>query len=557
MIKMPFQKYRPYPPVILSDRKWPSRSISAAPIWCSVDLRDGNQALAAPMSVEKKKDMFQLLVDIGFKEIEVGFPSASQTEYDFVRMLIEDNIIPDDVTIQVLTQARQYLISKTFEALRGAQQAIVHLYNSTSELQRRVVFGMDRSQVIDMAVQATRCVKAEAARMPDTNIIFQYSPESFTGTEHDFAIEICEAVMDTWIPSPEKKIVLNIPATVEMSMPNVYADRVELFCRSIKDRDKVIVSVHTHNDRGTAVAAAELALLAGADRVEGTLFGNGERTGNADIITIALNMFSQGIDPQLDFSDIGRLTSEYERTTKMPVHIRHPYAGELVYTAFSGSHQDAINKGMKAHAGKNNMWEVPYLPIDPADVGRTYESIIRINSQSGKSGIAYMMEREYGLNLPREMQPEFARAIQSISDASGSEVAAPALWEAFEKEYLHQYSPYSLVRCRMGLSGQLDASRATISASIKAEDRVLKIKGKGNGPIDAFSNALRTCFNMDFTLLSYHEHALSKGSDSKAVAYILIEKDRRRVWGCGIDTNIDRASFKAMLSALNRLNRKI
>lgn len=555
---MPVHKYRPYPAVNLADRKWPSRTITTAPIWCSVDLRDGNQALVAPMSVDEKKEMFRLLVDMGFKEIEIGFPSASQTEYDFMRLLIETHLIPDDVTIQVLTQAREHLIKKTFEAIRGARQAIVHLYNSTSELQRRVVFRMEKKEIIALAVSATALVKTEAEKISETDIRFQYSPESFTGTEHDFAVEICEAVMDTWKPSSYKKMILNIPATVEMSTPNVYADRVELFCRSIKDRERAIVSVHAHNDRGTAVASTELALLAGADRVEGTLFGNGERTGNVDIVTVALNLFSQGIDPRLDFSNIDRITGVYVRTARIPVHVRHPYAGELVYTAFSGSHQDAINKGMKALASKTDYWEVPYLPIDPADVGRTYESIIRINSQSGKGGVAYLMEREYGLTLPAGMHSEFARIIQDISDRTGVEVTASIVWDAFDAEYLRAGAPYSLAHCKIGQNGGYDNARSVeISASVANRGNIEEICGKGNGPIDAFSNALKSKFGLEFRLLSYYEHAIDKGSDSRAAAYIQIESGGRQYWGTGIDTSIDRASFKAILSALNRSNRAV
>ena len=553
MKKMPIHKYRPWPAVDLPNRTWPSKTISEAPRWCSVDLRDGNQALVVPMSVDEKKELFHLLVEMGFKEIEVGFPSASRTEYDFTRLLIEENLIPEDVTIQVLTQAREHLINKSFEAIRGCRRAIVHLYNSTSELQRRVVFGMGRKEVADLAVRGAEIIREQAEAMDGTDIIFQYSPESFTGTEQDFALEICEAVMDAWRPSVDKKIILNIPATVEMSTPNVYADRVEWFCGNIKDRDKVIISVHAHNDRGTAVAATELALLAGADRVEGTLFGNGERTGNVDILTVALNMFSRGIDPKLDFSDINRIAGVCERCTKMPVHARHPYAGELVYTAFSGSHQDAINKGMHALRERPGLWEVPYLPIDPADVGRTYESIIRINSQSGKGGVTYVMEEEYGLRLPKEMQPEFGRAIQTITDRTGKEMTPSVLWEAFLDEYMKSDSPYSLGKSKIRQKGE---DEVDISSEISSNGIVTTITGKGNGPIDAFSNALRKHLGIDFTLLSYYEHAIEKGSDSRAAAYIRIEREGIQRWGAGIDTNIDRASFKAILSALNSFGNK-
>ncbi len=528
---------------------WPSRTITKPPLWCSIDLRDGNQALRVPMSVDEKREMFRLLIEMGFKEIEVGFPSASQTEYDFVRLLIEEELIPKDVTIQVLTQAREPLIKKTFAALQGSGRAIVHLYNSTSELQRRVVFGMGRKEIVELAVRGAVSIREEAEKMVGTDIRFQYSPESFTGTEQDFAIDICEAVMDVWEPAADKKMILNIPATVEMSTPNIYADRVEWFCRTIKDRDKVIISVHAHNDRGTAIASTELALLAGAERVEGTLFGNGERTGNVDIVTVALNMFSQGINPHLDLSDIYKIVGVYERCTKIPVHVRLPYAGELVYTAFSGSHQDAINKGMKIFRERSDLWEVPYLPIDPADIGRTYESIIRINSQSGKGGVTYLLAKEYGLNIPREMQPEFGRVIQAISERTGSEVTSSMIWDAFEQRYLGANTPYLLGKCRLS---QNDGDSVEINAVVCTNSNNREITGKGNGPIDAFSNALREHLSINFRLLSYYEHAIEKGSDSRAAAYIQIEADAGSFWGAGIDPNIDRASFKAILSALNR-----
>jgi len=553
MKRIPTHKYRPYPIVDLPNRMWPSRAITTPPRWCSVDLRDGNQALRVPMSIDEKREMFLLLVEMGFKEVEVGFPSASQTEYDFMRLLIGEELIPEDVTIQVLTQAREHLIKKTFAALQGSRRAIVHLYNSTSELQRRVVFGMARGEIVELAVRGAVLIREEAQKMAGTDLRYQYSPESFTGTEQDFAVEICEAIMDVWEPSADKKIILNIPATVEMSTPNVYADRVEWFCRTIKDRDKVIISVHAHNDRGTAVAATELALLAGAERVEGTLFGNGERTGNVDIVTVALNMFSQGINPNLDFSDIQKIVGVYERCTKMPVHVRHPYAGELVYTAFSGSHQDAINKGMKIFRERSDLWEVPYLPIDPADVGRTYESIIRINSQSGKGGVAYLLEMKYGLKMPREMQLEFSSIIQAISDRTGSEVTHLMIWDAFEHAYLKANGPYLLGKCRLS---QNDVDAVEINAIVRADSNDREIAGKGNGPIDAFSNALREHLGINFRLLSYYEHAIEKGSDSRAAAYIWIEACGGSFWGAGIDTSIDIASFKAILSALNRSREK-
>ncbi|MFO0753483.1 MAG: 2-isopropylmalate synthase [Thermodesulfovibrionales bacterium] len=558
MKKMPVHKYRPYPVTDLPDRSWPARTITAAPRWCSVDLRDGNQALIIPMSVGEKREMFSLLTEIGFKEIEAGFPAASKTEYDFMRMLIEEDLIPGDVAVQVLTQAREPLIKKTFEALHGAKRAIVHLYNSTSALQRRVVFRMGKKEVRDLAAKGAGLIRREAAGLQGTEITYEYSPESFTGTEPDFAVEICRAVMDVWEPTAEKRMILNLPATVEIATPNVYADRIEWFCRHIGNREAVIISAHAHNDRGTAVAATELALMAGADRVEGTLFGNGERTGNVDIVTLALNLFSQGVDPQLDFHEIDRVIGVYERCTKVPVHVRHPYAGELVYTAFSGSHQDAINKGIRAYREERpDFWEVPYLPVDPADVGRTFESVIRINSQSGKGGVAYVMEREYGFVLPKEMHPEFGRIIQGISDATGKEVLPGMIREAFGKEYLESAAPLGFERCRIKEKPEKGweevSSRAKIRASVRVDGWEREIEGEGNGPIDAFSRALGEEVGLSFRLLSYHEHALEQGSDSKAVAYIGIEDDARDTYfGAGIDTNIDIASFKALLSALNR-----
>lgn len=559
---MDARKYRPYPPVDLPDRTWPGRVIQQAPRWCSVDLRDGNQALVIPMDVSEKKEMFGLLTGIGFKEIEVGFPSASQTEHDFLRMLVDENLIPDDVTVQVLTQAREHLIKKTFESLRGVRRAVVHLYNSTSELQRRVVFRMDRKEIRRLAVEGAALIREEAGRLDGADVIFEYSPESFTGTELDFSLEICEAVVDVWQASPETKVILNLPATVEMATPNVYADQIEWFCRHMKKRGGVIISAHAHNDRGTAVAATELALMAGAERVEGTLFGNGERTGNVDILTLGLNLFSQGIDPGLDFSRINDIIEVYERCTRMEVHSRHPYAGDLVYTAFSGSHQDAINKGMKAYGhGAGGRWEVPYLPIDPADVGRTYESIIRINSQSGKGGVAYVMEKDFGFSIPKAMHPEFGRIIQEISDRTGAEVKPAMIRETFEREYLNASSPYELGSCQK-MEVEHDTTACPVSGSrVKAVVHVggsdREIAGTGNGPIDAFTAALNAAFGLGFKLLSYYEHALAQGSDSRAVAYIQIEDGKgRHFWGAGIDTDIDIASFRAILSGLNRATRE-
>jgi 2-isopropylmalate synthase len=561
--KMPFHKYRPFPRMHLPERSWPEKQITHAPAWCSVDLRDGNQALVEPMTIEKKWDMFQLLAGIGFKEIETGFPSASRTEYDFLRFLIEQDRVPQDVTIQVLTQAREHLIKKTFEALRGARKAVVHLYNSTSTLQRRVVFRMSREEIKELAVSGARVMREEAERQGETDFRFEYTPESFTGTEPDFAVEICDAVMDVWEPTKERKVILNLPSTVEMATPNVYADQVEWFCKNIGRRDSVIVSTHAHNDRGTAVAATELSLMAGAERVEGTLFGNGERTGNVDIVTLALNLHTQGIDPMLDLSDINRIIRTYEHCTNIPVHIRHPYAGELVYTAFSGSHQDAISKGMKAYAAENDPhWEVPYLPIDPADVGRTYESVIRINSQSGKGGVAHVMEREYHFHLPKEMHPEFGKVVQALSDKKGREISPAEIMDAFEREYLRAAVPYEFKSCYVSGAAPEDSSSAksadvAVSAEVGVNGKSLEISGRGNGPIDAFCNGLKKGLGIDFRISAYHEHALEKGSDSKAVAYIRIDKDGTKgKWGVGIDTNIHVASFRAILSALNRSQRR-
>lgn len=551
MKKMPIEKYRPYPPVDLPDRRWPSQTIKKAPIWCSVDLRDGNQALVIPMNVDEKLSMFNLLVDTGFKEIEVGFPSASQVEFDFIRLLIEKDLIPSDVTIQVLTQARDHLIKRTFESVRGGRRAIVHMYNSTSELQRRVVFRLSKAEITEIAVRGTKLIKEEAERLEGTEVVYEYTPESFTGTEPEFALDICEAVVDVWQPTADKKVILNLPSTVEMSTPNVYTDRIEWFCRKIKNRGNVIISVHPHNDRGTGVAAAELAVMAGAERVEGSLFGNGERTGNLDILTMAMNIFSQGIDPMLDMRDMKRIIDMYERCTKIPVHPRHPYAGELVYTAFSGSHQDAVNKGIKAYKEENpGHWEVPYLPIDPTDIGMSYESIIRINSQSGKGGVAYVMEKEHGFILPKAMQPEFSRVIQDISETTGREVSPEAIFDAFEKEYLQPASPLKFISCHVA---ENEAS-ADVRAIVMIDGVEKEIYGTGNGPIDAFANALKRGLNMSFNLVSYSEHSLEKGSDSKAVAYIQIEEcESKNYFGAGVDTNIDTASFKALINALRRI----
>lgn len=550
-------KYTSYPPVDLSRRTWPDRIIEQSPTWCSVDLRDGNQALIQPMSLNKKLEMWNLLLDIGFKEIEVGFPSASQVEFEFTRALIEDNLIPDDVCIQVLTQAREHLIKKTFESVTGAKQAIVHLYNSTSTLQRDVVFKMSRQEIIDLAVHGAELVLKEAAKYPDTTFKYQYSPESFTGTELEFALEVCEAVMNVWQPTQDNPVIINLPATVELTTPNIFADQIEWFCTNMKNREAAVVSVHTHNDRGCAVAATELALMAGAQRVEGTLFGNGERTGNVDIVTLALNMFTQGVDPQLDLHDINHLIDVYERVNRIPVHIRHPYAGELVYTAFSGSHQDAINKGMTQYEiSGSREWAVPYLPIDPNDVGRTYESIIRINSQSGKGGVAYIMDHEFGIKLPKEMHPEFGAVIQRVTDREGRELKSEEIFHEFETTYIDVHQPFDLHSFHV-MKRHSDKSErrsfAEVEAIVEVEGTEREIKSSGNGPLDAFSNALKTHITGDWVLCCYHEHAINTGSHAKAIAYIEIERpDGRRYWGAGIDTDIIIASVKALLSSLNR-----
>ncbi len=558
MKKMPAYKYRPYQSVDLPDRRWPSAAITRAPRWCSVDLRDGNQALIFPMNVGEKLEMFKLLVETGFKEIEVGFPSASATEYDFLRFLIEGRHIPEDVTIQVLTQAREHLVRKTLESLKGVRRVIIHLYNSTSELQRRVVFRMEKNEVLGLAVQGARLMRTEAERLEGADVTFEYTPESFTGTEPEFAVEICSAVMEEWQPTPEKKMILNLPATVEMSTPNTYADRIEWFCRTFRNRELAVISAHAHNDRGTAVAATELAVMAGAERVEGTLFGNGERTGNVDMVTLAMNLFSQGVDPELDLGDMDRIIRVYEKCTRIPVHIRHPYAGELVYTAFSGSHQDAINKGMRACGGRGEgIWEVPYLPIDPADVGRSYESVVRINSQSGKGGVAYVMEKAYGFSLPKEMHPEFGSIIQAVSDSTGKEVVPEMIWSAFEREYLADREGLVFKSCRVRECPEGNGSGAhpqvEVTALLEVHGAGREIAGSGNGPVDAFSTACAGGVGAGFRLISYHEHALESGSDSKAAAYIQIEDGAKQaLWGVGVDTNIDIASFRALVSALSR-----
>jgi len=551
------KKYRPYPGVKLPNRTWPDKNIDKAPRWCSVDLRDGNQALVQPMNLKQKLELFQLLVDVGFKEIEVGFPSASAVEFEFSRTLILDGLIPDDVTIQVLTPAREHLIVKSFDAVKGAKNVVMHLYNSTSTLQRRNVFKMSRDEITALGVEGARVIKKEAASRVETTFKYEYSPESFTGTELDFALSICEAVMDEWQATADNPVIINLPSTVEMATPNVYADQIEWFCNSMKNREAAIISLHAHNDRGCAVAATELALMAGADRVEGTLFGNGERTGNVDIVTLALNMFTQGVDPKLDLHNITRLIEVSEQVTDIPVHVRHPYAGELVYTAFSGSHQDAINKGMECceRDGKG-IWAVPYLPIDPTDVGRSYESIIRINSQSGKGGVAYIMDREFGLKMPKSMHPEFGTVIQALTDSAGRELKLSEIWDSFEAEYLQKSTPYSLISFNVAkrhIDNDETASFAEIEAVVVADGEEKNIAAKGNGPLDAFCAAVKSEITGNFTLSRYHEHALSKSSKSRAVAYIqLTMPDDTKKWGVGMDTDIIVASIKAVLGALNR-----
>jgi len=555
MQKQPITKYQPFPQIHLPDRQWPSRTITDAPIWCSVDLRDGNQALAIPMSVAEKLKMFKLLVDVGFKEIEVGFPAASQIEFDFIRRLVEDDLIPADVTVQVLVQAREPLIRRTFEALQGLKRAIVHIYNSTSPLQRRVVFGMDKQEIVNIAVRGVQLIKQLAAEIPETEIMLQYSPESFSSTELEFALEICEAVIDVWQPTPHRKIILNLPATVEVATPNVHADQIEWFCRHLRDRASVIVSLHTHNDRGAGVAATELGLLAGADRVEGTLFGNGERTGNVDIVTLALNMYTQGVDPQLDFSDINAVRAIYEKCTRMLVHERHPYAGDLVFTAFSGSHQDAIKKGMDAQDDTSGaLWQVPYLPIDPKDVGRTYEAIIRINSQSGKGGVAYILENEFGIQMPKAMHVEFGKIINDIADAQGKELVAAEIRQAFDQTYLRCHTPFELISFRRETTGEGNQDGAvTCVAEIAVDGVVQELRASGNGPIDAFMQAMKEELVPDFTLLSYAEHSLGEGSEAEAIAYIQIQTPSgEKFFGASTDTNIELASLKAVVCALNR-----
>jgi 2-isopropylmalate synthase len=552
MPAMPIHKYRAFPTVDLPDRMWPMHVIDHAPLWCSVDLRDGNQALVEPMGPDRKRRMFELLVKLGFKEIEVGFPSASETDFAFVRELIDKRLVPEDLTIQVLTQARPELIARSFEAIRGARRAIMHLYNSTSTLQRRVVFGLDKPGIVDIAVTGAKLIRELAAAMPETDVVYQYSPESFTGTELDFAVEICEAVMDVWQPTPRKKTILNLPATVEMATPNIYADQIEWFGRNIRNRDCVTLSVHPHNDRGTAVAATELAVMAGAERVEGTLFGNGERTGNVDIVTLALNLFSQGIDPGLVITDIDEIVRTVEHCNQLPVHPRHPYAGELVYTAFSGSHQDAIKKGFDALAKRNDhFWEVPYLPIDPKDLGRSYEAVIRVNSQSGKGGVAYVLQADHGLDLPRGLQIEFSKRVQEVTDRTGKEMTSADIWSLFEATYLRRDG---VVLVDYNIFPEPRAlERRRIAATIIRDGLERRIEGVGNGPIAAFVDALQRECDIELTVVDYREHAIGAGADAQATAYVQIrDAGEATLYGVGIDGNIVTASLRAVASAATR-----
>ncbi len=552
---MPIEKYETFQPIKLANRQWPDNVLTQAPVWCSVDLRDGNQALIEPMDPDRKRIMFDALVEMGFKEIEVGFPAASQTDFDFVRSIIEDKAVPADVSIQVLTQARPELIKRTFEAISGAPRAIVHLYNSTSTLQRRVVFGMDKAGIVDIAVKGAAICQDLIKSVPDTDVMFEYSPESFTGTELVFAKEVCEEVMNVWQPTPERKVILNLPATVEMSAPNLYADQIEWMHTHLDRRDSVILSLHPHNDRGTGVAAAEMGVLAGADRVEGTLFGNGERTGNVDVVNIALNMFTQGIDPKLQINNIDKLRDIAIHCNQLPIHPRHPYVGDLVFTAFSGSHQDAIKKGMEAQEKSNDpVWAVPYLPIDPADLGRSYEAIVRVNSQSGKGGIAYLLQRDFRLEMPKAFQSQFSKVVQQVTDETGKEVTSAEIWRIFEQTYLERDTPYSFVTYRTKPDAQ-DPDRRILSAEIKVDGKHKNIEGYGTGPIDAFVEAMKKSCGVDMTLKTYSEHAIGSGADASAVAYVEVESsDGRIIWGAGIHANIVQASLEALMSVANQLS---
>ena len=547
------QKYQSYAPIDLPNRQWPSKQISQAPIWCSVDLRDGNQALVDPMGQERKARMFHLLLDMGFKEIEIGFPSASQTDFDFARWCVEEGGVPSDVSLQVLVQCRPELITRTFESLKGATNPIVHFYNSTSELQRRVVFGKDVKGIKQIAVDAAKMI-TDMAEKAGGGFRFEYSPESFTGTELEVALEICNAVSAVIKPTPDSKLIFNLPATVEMSTPNIYADMIEWMCRNLDNRESLIISLHPHNDRGTGIAATEMGLMAGADRVEGTLFGNGERTGNVDIVTLALNMFTQGVDPELDCSDINRIKGVYEHCNQLKIPERHPYVGELVYTAFSGSHQDAINKGMKAIKQANkSLWEVPYLPIDPQDVGRSYEAIIRINSQSGKGGIAYILQEDFGLNLPRHLQVEFRDVIQKITDSEGTELLPKRIYDSFMETYVSQPSARLKFVDHESAIDPENPNLRSIRAEILDGGKSKRIQGKGTGPIDGFVHALSLYLGLDITVADYAEHSLQHGSDAAAICYMQVEHAGGKIYGAGINKNIVTASLEAVVSAANRI----
>jgi 2-isopropylmalate synthase len=547
MLKNPASKYRAFAPVRLADRAWPDAVIKTPPVWCSVDLRDGNQALIEPMDIPRKMRTFQTLVAIGFKEIEVGFPSASQVEFDFLRKLIDEDLIPADVTIQVLTQAREPLIRRTFEALQGARRAIVHLYNATAPVMRKVVLGLDEDGIVDLATSQARLFGELAAQQPATEWVFQYSPEMFSGTELAFAKRVVDAVTAVWQPTPQRKCIVNLPSTVEHSTPNIFADMIEWMHRNLERRDSIVLSVHPHNDRGTGTAAGEFAVMAGADRLEGCLFGNGERTGNLDLVNVALNLYSQGVDPGLDFSDIDEIRRTVEHCNQLPVHPRHPYVGDLVYTSFSGSHQDAIKKAFVARK-EGDLWDVPYLPIDPKDLGRSYEAVIRVNSQSGKGGISYLLESEYGLELPRRLQIEFSQVVQSVMDASGKELSAQDLWALFESEYrLHAASISNQVL------GTSDDGQVTLAAAVQLNGHSLVVRGKGNGPIDAFVKGLGDATSEAIRVLDYHEHSIGSGADARAVAYVEVRVGDHTLFGVGMDANIAWASLKAVVSGVQRV----
>lgn len=555
VVNKAISKYQPFKQIELENRTWPESQIKEAPIWCSVDLRDGNQALIEPMGEEKKLRMFKLLLDIGFKEIEVGFPAASQTDFDFVRKIIEEDLVPDDVFIQVLTQSRKELIERTFESLKGAKNAILHVYNSTSTVQRRVVFKSDKKGIKKIAEDGARWVLENSIKQPETNWKFEYSPESFTGTELSYAAEVCNAVNDIWQPTPDRKSIINLPATVELATPNIYADQIEWMCKNLEGRENVLVSLHPHNDRGSAVAATELGVLAGADRIEGTLFGNGERTGNVDLVSLALNMLTQGIDPYLDFSDINPIMREVEYCNQLPVHPRHPYAGDLVFTAFSGSHQDAIKKGFDSMRDTNNpLWEVPYLPIDPSDVGRSYEEVVRVNSQSGKGGVAYLIERDHGLSMPRRLQIEFSQIIQKITDETGKEITASEIWETFQNTYFNKSKGFNFIEHKINSSSKNELQEDFIKVKLLKDNKEYSVNGVGNGPIDAFINALKKDLDLSIKVSDYHQHAVSTGSDAKAVAYIEIQSKGKSSWGVGMHANTVIASFLSVISGLNKIS---